>query len=237
MRIVLFILGGLGLLLLAYWSVRFYLTVQTSKRLIESAVPYERTSENPSRTMLVLGDSTAVGIGADVPEESVAGRVAEEVAMDTVENRAVSGAVVGDLSAQASKATRDHYDLILIQAGGNDIIRFTNAERAGETLRTVLRNLPDAERVIMISAGDVGGATLFPWPVRPFHSRLNRQYHDTFARVAEEEGIMYVNFKEAASTKEIRENPRVYLAEDGLHPSSEGYRLWFEEIRPALSGI
>ena len=227
-------LGGLVLLLLAYWSVRFYFTVQTSKRLIESTVPYARTVEDPSRTMLVLGDSTAVGIGADRPEESVAGRVAEEISIDSVENRAVSGAIVGDLTAQAAAASRERYDLILIQVGGNDIIRFTDAGSAGETLRAALRHLPAAEKVILISAGDVGGATLFPWPVRPFHTKLNRAYHDTFAKVAKEEGITYVNFKDAASTKEIRDNPDVYLAADGLHPSSEGYRLWFEEIRPYL---
>ena len=234
MRMILFILGGLVLLLLAYWSVRFYLTVQVAKRLIEDAVPYERTAADPSRTMLVLGDSTAVGIGADTPEESVAGRIAEEIAFDSVENHAVSGAVVGDLKAQVASASRASYDLILIQVGGNDIIRFTSADTAGETLRDALQSLPAADRVIMISAGNVGGATLFPWPVRPFHTKLNREYHDIFAQVAAEEGITYVNFKDAASTKEIQDNPDIYLAADGLHPSSEGYRLWFEEIRPYL---
>lgn len=237
MRTLLFILGGLGLLLVAYWSVRFYLTVQVSKRIIENTVPYERMAENPSRTMLVLGDSTAVGIGADTPEESVAGRVAGEASLEAVENYAVSGAVVHDLTTQAAKASREHYDLILIQIGGNDIIRFTSADTAAQSLREALRSLPSADTVLLISAGDVGGATLFPWPIRPFHSKLNRAYHDTFARVAEEEGITYVNFKDAASTKEIRDNPDIYLAADGLHPSSEGYRLWFEEIRPHLPRI
>lgn len=237
MRTTLFILGGLALLLVAYWSVRFYLTVHTSKRLIENAVPYARTADSPSRTMLVLGDSTAVGIGADTPEESVAGRIAGELSIDSVESRAVSGAVVRDVKAQAAEASRERYDLILIQAGGNDIIRFTSADTAGEALRESLRSLPAAGRVILISAGDVGGATLFPWPVRPFHSRLNRAYHDTFARVAAEEGITYVNFKDSPATKEIRNNPDTYLAADGLHPSSAGYRLWFEEIRPYLPRI
>lgn len=237
MRTLLFILGGIGLLLVAYWSVKFYLTVQVSKRLIDEAVPYERYAENPARTMLVLGDSTAVGIGAARPEESVAGRIAREIPIDAVENRAVSGAVIKDLAAQAAGASRAEYDLILIQVGGNDIIRFTSAKEAGTALREALQVLPAADEVLMISAGDVGGATLFPEPVRPFHSRLNRAYHDTFAQVAAEADVTYVSFKDAASTKEIRDNPDVYLAADGLHPSSEGYRLWFEEMLPFLPRI
>lgn len=237
MRTVLFILGGFGLLLLSYWCVKFYLTVQVSKRLIEKTASYEQSTENPASTMLVLGDSTAVGIGANKPKESVAGRIASDLLIDAVENRAVSGAVIRDLVPQVEQATRQQYDFILIQVGGNDIIRFSPADTAGEELRQVLRSLPAADTVVLISAGDVGGATLFPWPVRPLHSKLNREYHDVFARVAREEGVIYVNFKDAASTKEIRDNPQTYLAADGLHPSSEGYRLWFEEIHPYLPRI
>ncbi|MES2931460.1 MAG: GDSL-type esterase/lipase family protein [Patescibacteria group bacterium] len=233
MRITLFVLGGLALLLVAYWGIKFFMTVQVSKRIINSTVAYEKAGEGEN-SVLVLGDSTAVGIGADRPEESVAGRVSTFLQADRVENYAVSGAVTSDLNTQRKNATLSSYGLILIQIGGNDIIRFKPAEDAGEELRAAIQNLPDAQKVVIISAGDVGGATLFPWPVRPFHTRLNNEYHETFARIAKEEGVTYVNFGNSPATKIINEKPEIYLAADGLHPSSEGYRLWFEEIQSSL---
>lgn len=233
MRITLFILGGLVLLLVAYWGIKFFMTAQVSKKIIDSTVPFAKSGEGES-TVLVLGDSTAVGIGATRPEESVAGRVSTFLQADSLENYAVSGAVTSDLNEQRKNALLPRYRLILIQIGGNDIIRFKPAEGAGEELRAAIRNLPDAEKVVIISAGDVGGATLFPWPVRPFHTRLNNEYHEIFAAVAADEGVTYVNFGNSPATKKINEKPEVYLAADGLHPSSEGYRLWFEEIQSSL---
>jgi len=234
MRTSLFILGGLALLLLAYWGIKFYLTVQVSKKLIHATTAFEKAGEDSGNSILVLGDSTAVGIGADRPEESVAGRVSAYLNADSVENYAVSGAVTKDLNEQRAQASLPKYRLILIQIGGNDIIRFTPADKTGEELRSALRNLPEADTVVIISAGDVGGATLFPWPVRPFHTRLNNRYHETFARIAAEEDVTYVNFGNSPATKKINEKPELYLAADGLHPSSEGYRLWFEEIQSSL---
>ena len=59
--------------------------------------------------MLVLGDSTAVGIGAMRPEESVAGRVSNFLNADRVENYAVSGAVTNDLNEQMKNAALPKY--------------------------------------------------------------------------------------------------------------------------------
>lgn len=233
MRTTFFILGGFVLLLVAYWGIKFFMTVQVSKKIINATVAYQKAGEGEN-TILVLGDSTAVGIGADRPEESVAGRVSSYLQADSLENYAVSGAVTSDLNGQRENAKLARYRLILIQIGGNDIIRFKSAEGAGEELRRAIRNLPEAEKVVIISAGDVGGATLFPWPVRPFHTRLNNKYHETFAKIALEEDVTYVNFGNSPATKKINEKPEIYLAADGLHPSSEGYRLWFEEIQSSV---
>ncbi|HRH55508.1 MAG TPA: GDSL-type esterase/lipase family protein [Candidatus Paceibacterota bacterium] len=233
MRIILFILGALLIAVVLYWGITFYLTVQVSKKIIGSTEPYKKVGTD-ERAVLVLGDSTAVGIGAASPEESVAGRVSKYLDATAVENYARSGARTKELPAQSVKAEFSQYRLILIQTGGNDIIRFQSAESAAEELRAAIAALPPAERVVIISAGDVGGATLFPFPVRPFHTKLNKEYHDAFARVAEETGVTYVNFGNAPATEEINKRPDIYLAKDGLHPSSEGYRLWFETIRPSL---
>lgn len=233
MRTLFLILGALLIVLVAVWGVRFYLTVQTSKKLIDAAVPFQKIGD-ASHAVLVLGDSTAVGVGADTKEESVAGLVSAYTDASSVENYAVSGAVTEDLSTQSEQAQLERYRLILIQIGGNDIIRFKSADSAKANLRLAIAQLPAADQILIISAGDVGGATLFPFVVRPFHTRLNNEYHTAFAELADEMGATYVNFKDAPSTKMINDRPDIYLAKDGLHPSSAGYALWFKEIQPYL---
>lgn len=233
MRMLLIVLGALLAIYIAYSGVKFYLTVQVSKKLIHTTVPYEKPGEEGAR-VLVLGDSTAVGVGSDSPEESLAGRVSTYLNAGSVENYAKSGARAKDLQGQIVNAKYGSYQLILIQIGGNDIIRFTGSDAAANELRNAIALLPEAEKIVIISAGDVGGATLFPAPVRPFHTKLNNEYHAAFEKVANETSTTYVNFGSSPATKVINEHPELYLAKDGLHPSSAGYALWFDAIRSSL---
>ena len=227
---VLLILIAFGLLLYAgYSALRFSGKYQASKKLIEAARGYEREGVG-SPSLLVLGDSTAVGVGAARPDDTVAGRLATFMGAVYVENHARSGAVVADMPGQVAKASRDRYDVVLVQIGGNDIIRFHSAESRARALEDALNALPKAERTYLMTAGNVGAATLFPWPVRFFHTRLNLRYHGAFRGIAERLGIIYVNLYEDPRTDPFVQESQRYLSADGLHPSSEGYGLWFNEL-------
>ena len=215
-------------------SLRIYKLAQISKQLIRNAVPYQLESANAARSILVLGDSTAVGVGAEKPADTVAGRVAMLADATSVENYAVSGARVVDLETQMRHAKYDHYQLILIQIGGNDIIAFASAEKAAAFLKEELTHLPKSNQVIVLSAGNVGGAPLFPFFIRPVYTQLNEQYHKAFERVITESGHQYVNLREAPGGLLIEHEPEIYLSADQLHPSSAGYALWYEAIKPHI---
>lgn len=213
-----------------YYGFSLKRKITVSSELVARAVPFERSTENTRVSLLILGDSTAVGVGADTPEDTVAGRLAGHIGATYVENRAKSGAVVADLEGQMQGAKLSRYSYILIEIGGNDIIRFHNAETQARELARTLEQLPKTENLIVHSAGNVGATTFFPWFVRPFHTKLNLKYHEAFARVVEESGGVYVNLYEAPALDPFALHPDIYLSADGLHPSSEGYRLWFEKI-------
>lgn len=220
--------------LISYWGIRLYFSVQVSKKLIDASVPYRKEVGDYRKPMLVLGDSTAVGVGANAPEDTVAARAAAYLKATNVENYAVSGAVVQDLPEQIALAKSPHYDLILIQIGANNIIRFDNATTTSEKLGAIIDTLPEADKIILISAGDVGGAPMWPPPLRPIYTKLNVAYHAAFGKMGSEHGVRYVNLGEDPSKQLILEQPEVYLAADTFHPSTEGYGLWFEAIRPQL---
>jgi len=232
MKVVL-ILGILVVAYLGYAGFRFYTAVQISKKLVEEAVSYEKVGDDVRTAVLVLGDSTAVGVGADTPEDTVAGRTSAYLDATSVENYAVSGAQVEDLPGQIERAKHAEYRLILIHIGANDIIQLHSPTKTANSLKSVVETLPTAERII-ISAGDVGGAPLFPSVIRPFYTKRTILFHDAFTQALAESRAMYVNLYASPSREVINKNPDIYLAADGLHLSSKGYELWFKEIQPYL---
>ncbi|MEA2701437.1 MAG: hypothetical protein QOE22_146 [Candidatus Parcubacteria bacterium] len=234
MKTLLAILIGLVAIYLFYSGIRFLSLLNVSKKLIEQATPFTQDSTDTSRAMLVLGDSTAVGVGASTVAESVPGRVAAHVGATKVENYGVSGALVEDLPAQAKRAALPRYELILIQIGGNDMVRFHGAVESARLLGAVLEELPEAGTVVVISAADVGAARIFPHFIRPFYSALNKRYHAAFADAAREHGAIYVDLSEDPGSELFATDPATYFAPDSFHPSSAGYGLWFDAIRPSL---
>ncbi len=219
---------------IAFWSGNLYLKARASREIMQVDMTFRHETEDFTKTFLVLGDSTGAGVGASAPEDGVSGRVAAYIGATHTENYAVSGAETHELLGQMAKAKLPRYDLILIQIGGNDILAFHSAHKTAEELKTVLQKLPDAGQVVILSAGNVGGATIFPPPVRPFHTWLNQKYHTAFAKAASTTGAVYVNLYDSPEQDPFKENPELYFSEDGLHPSSEGYKLWFEKVKEII---
>ena len=219
--------------LVTFSASNTFVKARASRQLMANEHPYKKESTDFTKTILVLGDSTAVGIGADRPEDSVAGRIAEYQNATYVENHAISGTAVEDLPKQIKEAKREFYDLILIQIGGNDILSFNDPKKVGPLLTEVLKTLPKAGKVVLFSAGNVGGASIFPHPIRPIHTWLTLEYHKVFAKAVEGLAI-YVNLYEPPGKDLFLKDQDRYLSVDGLHPSSEGYRLWFEKVRDVL---
>jgi lysophospholipase L1-like esterase len=88
--------------------------------------------------------------------------------------------------------------------------------------------------LIVLSAGNVGAATYFPSFIRPFYTKLNLSYHKVFGKIVAEAGGVYVNLYEPSERDPFTQEPERYLSADGLHPSGEGYDLWFQKVEATL---
>lgn len=223
---------------------KFYSKVKISKEIINSSQKFENLSNDFSKTILVLGDSTAFGVGTKEKNDSIAGQLANFTNATYVENLSVSGAQIHDLKNQLKNIknineNNKSYDYILIQIGGNDIIRFHSVEKQKEMFTEFLKTLPNYKKLIVISVGNVGDATLFPFFIRPLHSNFSLKYHKMFEEILNEQkkvnpNSYYVNLHEPNKSKnKFLLYPEIYLSKDGLHPSSAGYKLWFEKIVPS----
>lgn len=202
-----------------------------AKKLADRSEPLQQQPAEPRLTLLVVGDSTAVGTGASAPQASLAGLMAASHPQLAIENRSADGARFEDLPAQLAAAIEHRYDLVLVQAGGNDVIRLTSEDALRRAVdETLTRAKALAPQVIVMPAGNVGNAPFFHAPVSWLMTRRARTLHAAVREAASAHGAVFVNlFFEKADDPFVK-NPALH-ASDGLHPSDAGYRSWWGSLR------
>ncbi len=201
--------------------------------LIARVSPYEQTLSG-APTILILGDSTGYGTGATTKKESIAGLIGADFPHYNVVNNSVNGRTIGDLQVVV-KNLNGEYALILLQIGGNDILQKRDKDQVEQELREIISKLQKhTEHIVMISSGNVGAATRFSNEQRKEYEAVTREFRNMFIAVAEETPITYVDLFVEPEKDKFIQKPDVYLSSDGLHPSSAGYALWYESLRPVL---
>lgn len=193
--------------------------------------PYQYRAVRAQRRVLIVGDSTGVGIGAECPTQSIAGLLAAECRGAEVVNLSVSGATLGDVPGQLRRL-RYHpgarFDLVLLHVGGNDILRSPNLAVMQQATEALLPRLHEAgERIVWIGPGDVGLAPLFRPPFSWWLSRRSRLACELFHRLAEKHGVDYVGFHGGPHRDLLSRERERFFAVDGFHPNSHGYRYCY----------
>jgi lysophospholipase L1-like esterase len=228
LRVSVFVLAGAGLLLV-FVGGRAAVRLHAAVQLARASEPLQQIVHTPQARLLVVGDSTAVGTGASWAQGSVAGQLAARFPHLHIENRARDGATLADMLAQLD-APSPRVDIILVQAGGNDVMR-------GRSMRAVRRDVDAVTRrataladlVILMPPGNVGNAPFFFRPLSWLATARARELHEAARTAAQRHGASYVNlFRERAQDPFSRDAD--LNARDGLHPSHAGYRLWFQEL-------
>lgn len=199
-------------------------------RLPDAARPWrgEEPGPNPIR-LLVLGDSTAAGVGVDSQDEALPGHLSRAIRRYT--DRGVAWRAVGRNGATTRDIVTDHLhdavsepaDLVFLSIGANDAIQARTTVAFRRDLRRILTGLsagmPDA--LILLSSLPIFGLfPVFPEPLRTTlfrHSRnLERVARPIIAR--DQRWMM------------LRNDPPPYgkdfFSTDHFHPSSAGYRDW-----------
>lgn len=229
-KIALLLAAGAFLAYLAYEIVPISHAIRVSANLVVRTHGFERAAGE--RSILVLGDSTAVGVGASAPSYSVAGRLSG-LLNASVENHAVSGAITPDLAAQITAATRDRYDLVLVQIGANDVIKLRSLAKADAALHSALAELGKrSDRILVLTAGKIGTAPLFPWFIGPLMTHRAALLRDRFMETTKASDAAYVDLYTIQDP--FNTDPARYYALDGLHLADDGYAFWYEEVKKSV---
>ncbi|MBN2298394.1 MAG: GDSL family lipase [Deltaproteobacteria bacterium] len=232
MKRFVFILIAIACLYFAVNSVRLVLRIYKGRELAETSTAFEVKNPLAVKRVLIIGDSTGVGTGADDPADTIAGLIAREFPSVEIINKSMDGAKASNIPMQLDSLEDAGFDLVLLQVGGNDILKFTDPDMLKNSVAEIMRLASKfAPEIIFMSTGNVGSAPAFFPPLNWIYTERTRTVRSVFMLISREKGIEYVDLFREKSEDPFLTDPEQYFAADLLHPGSRGYALWYEELR------
>ena len=208
--------------------------------LIWRVEPFQQQVEY-GPTILVLGDSTAYGTGATRSEDSIAGLMGERYPDYTVITKARNGlTTIGLAQLLEDWLGEEHYQLVLVQVGGNDILQSVATSTSMQTMEEVIHRVQQqTQQVVWMSVGNVGSAPAFLSNESRSSSleAASVEFHRAARQLADTVGVTYIDFFRARDVDPFVLESHLYMAADGLHPSSRGYQQWFDVLQPVLDDV
>lgn len=210
---------------------------RTALRLPEAAGPREGASGVPENRaarplrLLLVGDSSAAGVGAATQQQALAGSLALALAgtsFERVEWRvaARTGAAAADVLAIAEALPPWRCDVAVLVAGVNDVTGATSPvrwQRSVDGLIDVLRQRHGARGVVLSGLPPMHRFPLLPQPLRWYLGCQARRLDALLAqRAASDAAVRHLPLPEM--------DDRALMAADGFHPSAAGYRVWAEAL-------
>ena len=200
---------------------------------------YGRGRPGPALKLALLGDSSAVGYGVDVVEETPGSLLAAGVAEQgdrRVYLRAfcVVGAVSADLKAQVDLALPIEPDVAIILIGANDVTHATLPSESVRHLSESVRRLRAAGVAVVVgTCPDLGTIQPIVPPLKQLTRAWSRRLAAAQTIAVLSEGGRTVSLGSILGP-EFLAAPAVLFGPDQFHPSAEGYRKLVRVLLPSV---
>ncbi len=190
---------------------------------------------------VVLGDSSAAGMGADTPHQTVGAIIANGVSALTgrpvrLTNAAVIGSESSGLELQLANAldqvARPHIAVIMI--GANDVTHRIDKAIAVRHLEAAVRALRAlGTEVVVGTCPDLGTIQPIPQPLRLIGRRWSRDLAAAQTVAVVEAGGRTVSLGDLLGP-EFYERPHEMFSADRFHPSPAGYARAAAALLPSV---
>lgn len=178
----------------------------------------------PALRLLILGDSSAAGVGVERQEQALLGQMLRHLAPKarvTWQLVARSGATTGRARRMLRQANVEELDVAVLALGVNDVLRGTRAcrfrrEQAG--LMQDMRKVHGVQRILVSAVPPLGEFPIFQQPLRRMLGTRAAQLDDVLREVCACHNALHVPFRAAPVAGD--------LARDGLHPGAPIYAEW-----------
>jgi lysophospholipase L1-like esterase len=194
---------------------------------------------DPPLRLVLLGDSSAAGLGVHRSEETPAVVIAcglaeaagRQVDVTTV---ALSGAESRDLDRQVSVALETSPHVAVIMIGANDVTHRVPQRESVSALATACRRLQEAGcEVVVGTCPDLGTVEPIPHPLRWLARRWSRQLAAAQTIAVVEAGGRSVSLGDILGP-EFAAQPSEMFSSDRFHPSAAGYAAAASVLLPAV---
>ncbi|CAE6936187.1 SGNH_hydro domain-containing protein [Pseudomonas marincola] len=197
--------------------------------------------------LLVLGESTAVGVGVSCMQLALAGQLAG--AMSQRFSRPVAWQVCGENGITAAKLHQRYvsqrmlsqgalpqrvttpaagpHDLVVVLLGVNDTTHLSSLKRWQASLQQIVHSLQHhaqttADRVVFSGVPPLQHFTALPWLFRRLLGLRAAMLDRAMREAATATGAQYLALDMDFAAH--------LMAVDGYHPSAAGYRLWADNL-------
>jgi lysophospholipase L1-like esterase len=201
---------------------------------------YGGTRGGEPLSLVVLGDSTAAGLGVHASEETPAALLAaglSAIARRPVRltNVARSGSRSQALGGQVDQALQARPDVAVIMIGANDVTgRVPAAESVRHLARAVERLRGAGGEVVVGTCPDLGSVKSLMPPLRWFARRASRQLAAAQTISVVERGGRSVSLGDLLG-REFAADPLSMFSEDRYHPSARGYAAASAAVLPSMA--
>jgi acyl-CoA thioesterase I len=170
--------------------------------------------DSPGRTIVCLGDSITSGVGAE-PAQPYPGLLAEKLGVEVI-NAGVPGDTSEDGLARVGEVLALDPWMVIVELGGNDILRQVTPARTEAALRQILDRLLAARVVPVLVEIEV-----------PFRGK----YAEVFERIDDDYDIPIVEdtLGEILLDSDLKADP--------IHPNAAGQRILAEAVANVVEPI
>ena len=191
--------------------------------------------------LLMLGDSTAAGLGTDEPSQTIGASLANGIAALSgrrveLTNVAVVGAESSGLETQVANALDavSEPDLAVILIGANDVThRIERATAVRHLEQAVRRLLTTGSHVVVGTCPDLGTIEPVPQPLRWLARRWSRDLAAAQTVAVVEAGARTVSLADMLGP-EFSSRPHELFSMDRFHPSPAGYARVAAALLPSV---
>lgn len=190
-------------------------------------------NQRPSLQLLILGDSSAAGVGVAQQQDALAMPLAQQLAEDLQrpvawQLLAKSGLSSADLLAQLSgpwKHCTLGADCVLLVLGVNDCTGGISPKRFGHNIRRILHLLhranPPAQppQVLLSAVPDMRHMPALPAPLKHYLGCRAKQLDRQLLALSQTAPTLHY----LATRQHLQVSD---CAADGFHPGASGYRTW-----------
>lgn len=192
--------------------------------------------------LLVLGDSIAAGLGADVPEQTLGAQLARRLAKGLrrsvrLHTAARVGAESSMLRAQLAGLPPDYRpDVAVVVVGGNDVTHRVRVAESVSHLAQAVRVLHERDVPVVVgTCPDLGALGAVPQPLRSMARLASRQLAAAQREAVLALGGRVVSLAEVVGPFFVAQ-PDAMFSMDRFHPSSAGYRRTAKALLPSVLG-